>query len=121
MAKSSFYIVAMVAVIVANAASAAREMPADDKGLSDQKNFMGFSGVGTYFGVGNNGMPYGGVGGGAATNGVPGFPGGLGAGGVVGVTPNGNIGGVIGTIPGGVIGFGGNPGYVGGSGTTPYP
>ncbi|KAH6771283.1 hypothetical protein C2S52_016086 [Perilla frutescens var. hirtella] len=122
MVRSWALIVMVVALAVANVASAARDMPAGDKGLADQKNFLSYGGVGSYYGLGDNGIPYGGVGGGVGTNGVPGVPGGLGAGGVIGTTPNGGVGGVVGVIPGGVVGFGGNSGGAGfGTGALPFP
>ncbi|PHT44409.1 hypothetical protein CQW23_13567 [Capsicum baccatum] len=43
--------------------TSAREVPSE-KGLVDQKNFVGVGGVGGFSGIGSNGLPIGGVGGG---------------------------------------------------------
>ncbi|KAL8489953.1 hypothetical protein ACS0TY_025261 [Phlomoides rotata] len=90
----------VVSLMVANQVAAARVLPSD-AGLTDQKNFLTFGGVGGYSGVGNNGMPVGGVFGGVGSNGLGGN-GFQGAGGMIGTGPNGGLTGVYGTIPGGV-------------------
>ncbi|KAL6563788.1 hypothetical protein OROGR_002747 [Orobanche gracilis] len=129
----------LVAFLMAHRA-AARILPADDNaGLTDQKNFVSFGGVGSYSGVGNGGLPFGGAVGGVGTSGdVGGTNGFNGVGGVIGTGPNGGLGGLggggvipgtglgglggAGAIPGGLGslgGFGGGAG--GGAGVLPYP
>lgn len=108
----------LVALIAAQqVVSAARVLP-NTKGLTDQKNFLGFSGAGTYGGIGQNGIPFGGVaglvGGGRDGTGISGVTG------VVGTGPNGNsITGVNGF--GGLGGLGTGYGAGGDVGTLPNP
>ncbi|PIN03307.1 hypothetical protein CDL12_23189 [Handroanthus impetiginosus] len=100
-----------VALLVSSEVTA-RVLPGDN-GLNDQKNFLSFGGAGSYAGVGSNGVPFGGVFGGAGNGGIGGTP--LsGVGGVIGTGPNGPVTqiGSIGGVPGGVGG---------GAGSLPHP
>nr|VDD55560.1 unnamed protein product [Brassica oleracea] len=72
-------------------------------GLSDQKNYLGFGGG--YSGIGDNGLPFGGIGGG-----VSGPSGTLGLGGL-----GGGLGGSLGNGIGGGLGNGIGGGVGGGS------
>lgn len=107
--------------------STAREVPADAKGLDDQKNVVTFGGLGGYSGIGANGLPIGGVGAGVGAGGDLGGVTGLGGvGGAVGVGAGGGGGfGGAGGLPGvgGVGGVGGLPGVGGGggAGALPFP
>lgn len=108
----------VVCVVVSNEV-AARVLPSEN-GLTDQKNVFTFGGVGGYSGIGNNGMPFGGIGGGVGTSGGPG--GNMGAGGIIGTGPNGGLTGVYGTVPGGVGTFNfPGVGAGAGAGTLPNP
>nr|GMD73119.1 glycine-rich protein 23-like [Ipomoea batatas] len=88
------------------AVQAAREVPGGNEnanGLKDQKNYYSYGGLGGTSGMGNGGLPYGGV------------MGGMGTGGTIGATPfNGNVGGGMGI---GNMGAGGNnlPAFGGGN------
>ncbi|CAF2131930.1 BnaA03g58830D [Brassica napus] len=85
-------------------ASGARNNPG---GLSDQKNYLGYGGG--YSGIGDNGLPFGGVGGG-----VSGPGGNLGFGGLGGGGLGNGIGGGLGNGIGGGIGAGAGGGSTGG-------
>ncbi|XP_023549421.1 glycine-rich protein 5-like [Cucurbita pepo subsp. pepo] len=87
----------------------ARPTPPDAT-FNDQKNFLTYGGIGSYSGIGSNGLPFGGIGGAVGSGGDLG--GGLGgpAGGI------GGLGGLGGT--GGGIGGGDGGGLGGGSGLT---
>nr|GMD69110.1 glycine-rich protein 23-like [Ipomoea batatas] len=88
------------------AVQAAREVPGGNEnanGLKDQKNYYSYGGLGGTSGMGNGGLPFGGV------------MGGMGTGGTIGATPfNGNVGGGMGI---GNMGAGGNnlPAFGGGN------
>ncbi|KAJ6956561.1 acanthoscurrin-2-like isoform X1 [Populus alba x Populus x berolinensis] len=85
-----------------------------DAGLTDQKNFVTYGGVGGYSGIGAGGLPFGGVGGIGGVAPLDGGFGGLGGG--------GGLGGLGGGVGGGVGAGGGVGGGVGGgSGVLPYP
>ncbi|KAK4756559.1 hypothetical protein SAY87_006686 [Trapa incisa] len=105
----------VIAMTVATQPAAARTVPAATVGLTDQKNFLTYGGVGGYAGLGGPGAGlfapvYGGVGGLAGING----PGGGGAA-IGGVTGPG--GGII----GGTTGLPGLGGIGGGAGVLPNP
>ncbi|CAL5193921.1 unnamed protein product [Lathyrus oleraceus] len=106
MAKWCMFLLVLALVVVA--AASARDVPSD-AGLKDQKNFMTFGGG--FYGLGNNGMPFGGIGGGIGSGGLGG---GGGAGGFGGL---GGLGGGVGTDIGGGVGSG----VGGGSGVLPFP
>lgn len=80
-----------LALAIVQTSTAARTVPSSNGGgLDDQKNFISYSGVGGYSGIGNDGLPFGGVGaaagmGGGLGGGGMGSFGGAGAGGVPGV------------------------------------
>lgn len=94
----------------------ARTAPFDgDKGLNDQKNFLNYGGLGSFSGIGDNGLPFGGgggLGGGSGLGGLGGGIGGLGGGG----GGLGGLGGGIGGFGGGGIGAGVGGGVIGGIG-----
>ncbi|XP_022873680.1 glycine-rich protein 5-like [Olea europaea var. sylvestris] len=114
----------LLALVVVQAT--ARVLPSESKSLADQKNVVSFGGAGVYSGIGNGGLPFGGVVGGVGSGGnLGGIPGFSGVGGVIGTGPNGGglggIGGLGGTsglpgLGGGSSGHGG-----GGAGALPYP
>ncbi|CAN6895061.1 unnamed protein product [Brassica oleracea] len=94
-----FFTLFLVLSIASTFARGARNVPG---GLSDQKNYLGFGGG--YSGIGDNGLPFGGIGGGVSgPSGTLGF-GGLG-GGLGGSLGNG-IGGGLGNGIGGGVGGG---------------
>lgn len=85
-------LVAILACAFCNA-NAARNVPnKKGDGVSDEKNVINYSGVGVYSGIGNNGLPFGGIGGAAGTGGDLG-------GGLPGIG-GGGLPGVGGTAPG---------------------
>ena len=97
MAKCLFSLFLVLALATAFA-SGARNNPG---GLSDQKNYLGYGGG--YSGIGDNGLPFGGVGGG-----VSGPGGNLGFGGLGGGALGNGIGGGLGNgIGSGGAGAGG--------------
>ncbi|CAN6912528.1 unnamed protein product, partial [Brassica oleracea] len=104
MAKCLFSLFLVLALASAFA-SGARNIPG---GLSDQKNYLGYGGG--YSGIGDNGLPFGGVGGG-----VSGPGGNLGFGGLGGV--GGGLGGGLGNGIGGGLGNGIGGGLGGGVGS----
>ncbi|XP_010652460.1 glycine-rich protein 5 [Vitis vinifera] len=109
---AKWFIMAVLALAVAH--TTARTVPSD-AGLDDQKNIVTFGGLGGFAGVGDSGLPFGGLGG------VSGVAGGIGsAGGLDGPGGIGSLGGTggIGTLGGGV-GTGGGPG--GGASSHPFP
>jgi len=113
MAKWCILMVLALAVVATNA----RNVPAGEDGLKDQKNYM--TGAGVFSGIGNNGLPFGGVGFGGAGDAGGGLPGLGGAGGLGGIG-GGGAGGLPGL--GGAGGFGGLPGLGGsGGGVVPQP
>ncbi|KAM6564977.1 hypothetical protein CsatB_024975 [Cannabis sativa] len=112
---SKWCIALFIALAVAHQVTA-RNVPAASKdaaaGLDDQKNFMTYGGMGGYSGVGNNGLPFGGVGG-AFGGGGGGINAGIGGG--VGLGGGGGLGGF------GGLGGGGGAGLGGGAGTGILP
>ncbi|CAK8543732.1 unnamed protein product [Lathyrus sativus] len=104
MAKWCMFLLVLALVVVA--ATSARDVPSD-AGLKDQKNFMTYGGG--FYGLGNNGLPFGGIG--AGIGGDLGGGGGLGGAGGLG-----GLGG-LGTGIGGGVGTG----VGGGSGVLPSP
>lgn len=104
MAKWCMFLLVLALVVVAT--TSARDVPSD-AGLKDQKNFMTFGGG--FYGLGNNGMPFGGIGGGIGSGGLGGGAGGFGG--------LGGLGGGAGTDIGGGVGSG----VGGGSGVLPFP
>ncbi|KAF3534903.1 hypothetical protein DY000_02037126 [Brassica cretica] len=101
MAKCLFSLFLVLALASAFA-SGARNIPG---GVSDQKNYLGYGGG--YSGIGDNGLPFGGVGGGVSDLG-----GNLGFGGV-----GGGLGGGLGNGIGGGLGNGIGGGLGGGVGS----
>ncbi|GAU23021.1 hypothetical protein TSUD_336690 [Trifolium subterraneum] len=97
MAKWLIFLLVLAFVVFT---TSARNIPSD-AGVNDQKNFMTFGGV--FSGIGNNGLPFGGVGAG------------------IGGDLGGGLGGVggLGGLGGGVGGAG--TGLGGGSGVLPFP
>uniref|UniRef100_A0A1S4AFQ2 Uncharacterized protein Os08g0359500-like n=1 Tax=Nicotiana tabacum TaxID=4097 RepID=A0A1S4AFQ2_TOBAC len=63
MTKLSNMVFVFLGLLIVVCTTKAREVPSE-KGLTDQKNFVGFGGVGGFSGIGSNGLPVGGVGGG---------------------------------------------------------
>ncbi|KAJ4880496.1 acanthoscurrin-1-like [Raphanus sativus] len=102
MAKLFFTLFSVLA-LASTFACGARNVPG---GLSDQRNYLGFGGG--YSGIGDNGLPFGGVGGG-----VSGPSGALGFGGLGGV--GGGLSGGLGNGIGGGLGNGIGGGVGGGS------
>ncbi|XP_058737914.1 uncharacterized protein LOC131610062 [Vicia villosa] len=115
MAKWCMFLLVLALVVVAT--TSARDVPSD-AGLKDQKNFMTYGGG--FYGVGNNGIPFGGIGGGIG--GDLGGGGGLGGGGAglggLGGLGGGGGGGGLGT---GIGGGGLGSGVGGGNGVLPFP
>nr|XP_043622706.1 acanthoscurrin-1-like [Erigeron canadensis] len=118
MARLCFMFLATLAVVVYT--TTARDVPKQNKdsstvGLTDQKNVYTFGGTGGFNGIGNNGLPMGGMGTGVGVGGD--FGGANGVGGVgMGYQyggPGGPAGGV-GTFGGLGNGFGGLPTLGGG-------
>ncbi|XP_073042365.1 uncharacterized protein [Primulina eburnea] len=102
---------------------AARFLPSD-AGFTDQKNFVAFNDVGSYAGLGDNGIPFVGVGGGVGAGGdIGGVNGFSGIGGVIGTGPaGGGFGSGAGGIGGAAGGFGrGASGGSGGGAVLPQP
>ncbi|XP_010438360.1 PREDICTED: glycine-rich protein 5-like [Camelina sativa] len=97
-----FFTIFLVFALASALACNARNVPAG--GLTDQKNYLGYGGG--YSGVGDNGLPFSGVGGG-----VSGPGGNLGFGGFGGA---GGLGGGLGGGPGNGLGGGGLGGGLGG-------
>ncbi|XP_018820321.1 acanthoscurrin-1-like [Juglans regia] len=89
---------AMLVLVLAivQTSNAARTAPSSNggSGLDDQKNFISYGGVGGYSGLGNDGLPFGGVGVAAGMGG--GLGGGLGGMGGFGGVGAGGVGGVPG-------------------------
>ncbi|ESQ54342.1 hypothetical protein EUTSA_v10026613mg [Eutrema salsugineum] len=107
MAKS-FFTLFLVLALASAIACGARNVPG---GLSDQKNYLGYGGG--YSGIGDNGLPFGGVGGG-----VSGPGGNLGFGGLGGAAGGGlggALGGGLGNGLGGGVGAGAGGGSTGGA------
>lgn len=101
----------LVVVVVALAVVAsARNVPAGDAGVKDEKNLLNYGGPGGFSGVGDNGLPLGGVGVGAGA--------GVGAGIGVGGGTGGGLGGIAGL---GLLGGGGLGGLGGTSGGVDVP
>ncbi|KAG2319378.1 hypothetical protein Bca52824_012591 [Brassica carinata] len=101
MAKLFFTLFSVLALASAFACGA-RNVPG---GLSDQKNYLGFGGG--YSGIGDNGLPFGGVGGGVSgPSGTLGFGGLGGVGGGPGSGLGNGIGGGLGNGIGGGVGGG---------------
>lgn len=101
MGRFCVFLLVLALVVATNA----RNVPSD-VGLKEEKNVVSYGGVGGFSGLGNNGLPFGGVG--------AGIGGGV-DGGVLG-------GGLGGGIAGGVAGgLGGGGGGGGGSGVLPFP
>lgn len=98
-----FFTLFLVFALASSFACGARNVPG---GLSDQKNYLGYGGG--YSGIGDNGLPFGGVGGG-----VSGPGGNLGFGGLGGA--GGGLGGGLGNGLGGGLGGGVGTGVGGGS------
>ncbi|AEE85575.1 hypothetical protein AtNW77_Chr4g0307001 [Arabidopsis thaliana] len=93
-----FFTIFLVFALASALACGARNVPV---GLSDQKNYLGYGGG--YSGVGDNGLPFGGVGGGVSgPGGNLGYGGFGGAGGGLG----GGLGGGAGSGLGGGLGGG---------------
>lgn len=123
---SSFMLLFVALVAHVHMTCAARDMPKN--GLNDQKNVVNFGGMGSYSGVGNNGLPFGGVGGGVGSGSdIGGMTGLAGVGGGIGTLPSAGGGlpafgtgirGGIGTLPSGGVG-GGLPGVGGAGGGLP--
>ncbi|KAI3514546.1 hypothetical protein L1887_13045 [Cichorium endivia] len=114
--RSCFMLLVVLAIAVCT--TTARDVPKENKdtvGLTDQKNVYTFGGTGGFNGIGNNGLPMGGMGTGVGVGGD--FGGANGIGGVgVGYQyggPGGPAGGV-GTFGGLGNGFGGLPTLGGG-------
>ena len=117
-------IIRVLALAVAVLTTIARDIPKEPKstvGLTDQKNVYTFGGTGGFNGIGNNGLPMGGMGTGVGVGGD--FGGNNGVGGVgMGYQYGGQGGpaGGIGTFGGLGNGFGGLPplggGGIGGGG-----
>ncbi|KAL5562055.1 hypothetical protein UlMin_031802 [Ulmus minor] len=113
---------ALLVLALAVVHTTARNAPApNDAGLNDQKNFGSFGGVGGYSGVGDNGLPFGGVGAGGGIGGglSGGLGGGIGGAAGIGTLPTGGLGGLGGA--GGLGGIGGGAGGGIGSGTGIIP
>lgn len=89
-----FFTLFLVLPLASAFACGARNIPG---GLSDQKNYLGFGGG--YSGIGDNGLPFGGL-----VGGVTGPSGTLGFGGLGGV--GGGLGGGLGNGIGGGVGGG---------------
>ncbi|KVI12330.1 glycine-rich protein 5-like [Cynara cardunculus var. scolymus] len=107
-------VVLAVAVFTATARDVPKQNP-DTVGLTDQKNVYTFGGTGGFNGIGNNGLPMGGMGTGVGVGGD--FGGAHGVGGVGGGFQYGGPGGPaggIGTFGGLGNGFGGLPTLGGG-------
>jgi len=111
MAKWCILVVLALAVVATNA----RNVPAGEDGLKDQKNYM--TGAGVFSGIGNNGLPFGGVGFGGAGDAGGGL-GGIGGGGAGGLPGLGGAGG-FGGLPG--LGGAGGLGGLGGAGGGGFP
>lgn len=135
MAKWCIMLILALAVSV-YAVVTARDVPKENKnniGLTDQKNVYTYGGTGGYNGLGNNGLPMGGMGtgvgvggdiGGVSGNGGIGmgyqYGGPGGAGGVGNVGGLGNGFGGLPTLGGGVFPIGGGVFPIGG-GVLPHP
>lgn len=108
-------IMLLIALVVV--CTTGREVP-KDKGLKDEKNFLNYGGVGGFSGIGNNGMPFAGIGSGIGGAGSL-LPGGSGIFGTGGGFPVGGNTGPLGGFGGGGLGAG--TGGAGGAGSLPLP
>ncbi|CAA7046762.1 unnamed protein product [Microthlaspi erraticum] len=105
-----FFTLFVVFALASTFACGARNVPG---GLSDQKNYLGYGGG--YSGIGDNGLPFGGVGGGVSgPGGNLGFGGLGGAGGGLGGGLGNGLGGGLGNGLGGGVGTGVGGGSTGG-------
>lgn len=130
MVKKALYMLMLVVAMAAFAVQAsARAAPTDHhdpagEGLKDQKNLLNYGGLGGFSGIGDNGLPVGGIGGvvglGGGLGGLGGGAGGLGGlGGGIGGYGGGGIGGIGVGIGGGALG--GIGGIGGGGGFVRFP